>query len=384
MSVKYAVSVALFGLTTLSAAIQADPIVFEGFTGYPDDALISDSPAGPAIGLKGDWQLDPENFFYVNMTEADPEAGSDQAVYDMPWDDNGARTAQRVASPEHALFEQDGDVFYSSMRIAPPVAEGVMTFGLDLKRLDGGGQPPLSFGINGGSFIVGNGGVNVDVLGGVPAAAEMQVVLRVEYGDGSTGPDDLEVVTIWVDPADETSVPVIEAVPVDFLNRGGGRLAGVFIRGDHMAGQPAFFDDLVVGYTFEDVVHSPPEDALTNHAGINGLFYDPDNPGHGFNFAVHHLGLTVYYFGHTATGERLWLVSRNHTGDVEFGTPIQLQMYEVITGTYGHPQLPVTSWGSITIELADCDSGHASLNGLDGALEIDFVRLSAMPGMDCQ
>ena len=104
MSVKYAVSVALFGLTTLSATIQADPIVFEGFTGYPDDALISDSPAGPAIGLTGDWQLDPENFFYVNMTEADPEAGSDQAVYDMPWDDNGARTAQRVASPEHALF----------------------------------------------------------------------------------------------------------------------------------------------------------------------------------------------------------------------------------------------------------------------------------------
>jgi hypothetical protein len=258
-----------------------------------------------------------------------------------------------------------------------------MTFGLELRRLDGGGQPRLSFGIKEGSFIVGNGGVNVDILGGMPAATEMRIVLRVEYGDGATGPDDLEVLTVWVDPIDVSSVPVIEKVPVDILNRGGGRLAGVAMRGDQMAGQPAFFDDLMVGYRFEDVVQPPSAGALTNHAGLNGLFYDPAKPGHGFNFAVHNLGLTVYYFGHTANGERVWLVSKNHTGDIEFNTPIELRMYEVITGTYGHPQLPATSWGSATIELADCDTGHAALDGVDGALEIDFIRLSAMPGIGC-
>ena len=34
--------------------------------------------------------------------------------------------------------------------------------------------------------------------------------------------------------------------------------------------------------------------------------------------------------------------------------------------------------------LADCDTGHASLDGLDGALDIDFIRLTGMPGIGCQ
>jgi len=384
MSIKIAVSAVILGLTTISAAVQAEPIIFESFTGYPDNALISASPAGPAVGLTGDWFLGSENFFYVNRTEADLGAGTAKAVYDMPWDDNGARTALRDASPEHALFNLDGDVFYASFRIHPPRFDGDMIFALILEQLNGGGQPEVSFGMKDGSFIVGNGGVNVDVYGGVPSATEMQVILRVEYGDASTGPDDLEVVSLWVDPVDESSNPVIEEVALDFLNRGGGRITGVSIRGDHMAGQPAFFDDLTVGLEFEDVIQTPPPSVLANQLGMNGLFYDPNNPGHGFNFVMHQLGLTVYYYGHSANGEKLWLISENFEGDLKFETPIELDMFLVSSGTFGQPRLPVTSWGTITINLADCDTGHASFNGLDGALGMDFVRLSTMPGISCQ
>jgi hypothetical protein len=371
-------------LAAASAAIQADPIIYESFTGYPDNALISAHPAGSAPGLTGDWSLDAENFFYVNRTEYDLGAATGKAAYDMPWDDNGARVAQRFTSGDHLLLAQDGDLFYASFRILPPRSSGHMTFTLILNQIDGTGQTDVSFGMIDGHFIVGNGGADVDVSGGEPSATEMRVVLRVEYGESGAGPDEAEVVTLWVNPGDEFSTPVIDKVSVDLLNRGGAEVTSVSIRGEQMAGQPAYFDDLMVGYEFGDVTAAPVSGSLTNDLGMNGLFYDPNNPGHGFNFVVHGLGLTVYYYGHSATGERLWLMSETFAGDLEFDLPFELQMLEVVTGEFGLPQLPATAWGTLSISLADCDTGHASFSGIDGSLEMDFIRLSALPGITCQ
>jgi len=384
MSINYAVRALVVLLAAGPAVAQADTIISETFTGYPDNALISASPAGPALGLAGDWSLDPENFFYVNRTEYDLGAATGKAVYDMPWDDNGARTAQRSTAADHVLLSGDGDVFHASFRILPARSDGHMIFGLTLDRLDGGGQADVSFGMIDGHFIVGNGGVDVDLSGGAPGVSEMRVVLRVEYGDAGSGPDDNEIVTLWVDPVDESSTPVIDNVAVDFLNRGGARIVGVSIRGGQMAGQPAYFDDLLVGSGFEDVVTIPPPVGLINDLGVNGLFYDPNNPGHGFNFIAHALGLTVFYYGHTASGERLWLISDTFAGDLEYDTPIELEMLEVLSGEFGQPQFTTTAWGTITLELADCDTGHASISGIDGSLEMDLIRLTGMPGIRCQ
>ena len=110
----------------------------------------------------------------------------------------------------------------------------------------------------------------------------------------------------------------------------GGRITAVSIRGSQMAGQPAFFDELAVGFTFEDVT-TPTDGSLLNDLGMNGLFYDPNNPGHGFNFLVHSGGFTVYYYGHTAGGERLWLMSETLDADLEFEAPYELEMYEAVT-----------------------------------------------------
>jgi hypothetical protein len=384
MSSKYALHALFALLVSLSVAAQADTFISERFTGYPDNALISAHPAGPALGLAGDWSLDPENFFYVNRTEYDLGAATGKATYDMPWDDNGARTAQRSTSTHHVLLSGDSDTFHASFRILPARSDGHMIFGLTLDRLDGGGQTDVSFGMIDGHFIIGNGGVDVDITGGAPTVTEMRVVLRVEYRDSGSGPDDSEVVTLWVDPADEFSTPIIDRVPIDLLNSGGARITAVSMRGGHMAGQPAYFDDLLVGSGFEDVVTDPPMAGLTNDLGMNGLFYDPNKAGHGFNFIVHAGGLTIFYFGHTASGERLWLISEVFEGDLEYETPIELAMLEVLSGVFGHPQLTTTAWGTITLELADCDTGHASFDGIDGSLEMDFIRLSGMPGIWCQ
>lgn len=357
----------------------ADPIILETFTGYPDNALISTGPSGPALGLLGDWHLDAESYFYVNRTQMDLDAGTGKAVYDFPSDYNGAREAYRYTSDDHVLFDQDGDVFYASFLIQPARVGGYMIFTLILDRLDGGGQPEISFGMKEGHFIVGNGGADADLTGGVPSAAEMLVVLKVEYVNQGN-----EIVTVWVDPANELSDPVIDSMPVDFLNSGGGKLTAIAIRGDQMAGQPAFFDDLRVGLHFGDVTYDMQLPVLSRDVGLNGVFYDMDNPGHGFDFIVHELGFTVYYYGHTSNGERLWLVSEVLTDDLQFGVPYELEMYEVIDGVFGNPVPPETLWGTITITMEDCDSGHASFDGIDGDLEMNLVRLIGLPGLDCQ
>lgn len=251
--------VVLIGFSTL----QASPIIEETFTGYPDDSLISASPAGPATGLAGDWTLDQDSDFYVNRTEADLSAGTDKAVYDRPADFNGTRTATRATSAAHVLYSTDGDVFYASFVIDTPRTDGRATFELHLDLLSGGGTPDLAFGLVDGSYIVGKGGINVEASGGTVTPGEQRIVVRIEYGDASSGgANDAEVITLWVNPINESSLPVIDGAATNFLNRGGGRLTAVSMRGEQMAGQPAFFDDLRVGLSFVDVIPEPASLAL--------------------------------------------------------------------------------------------------------------------------
>jgi hypothetical protein len=122
---------------------------------------------------------------------------------------------------------------------------------------------------------------------------------------------------------------------------------------------------------------------IENQLALNGLFYDSGNSGHGFDFNLHEAGLTVYYYGHTTDGERLWLISDLYTEELELGVPYELEMYEITTGLFGNPVEPATSWGTITVTFTDCDSGTASFLGNDGALEMDYVRLAGLPEIDC-
>ena len=226
-----------------TASAKAQLMIEETFTGYPEDALISQSPAGPALGLAGDWTLTPNSDFYVNRSQTDLAAGTGKAVYDRPSDDNGARTASRATDAEHVLVTNGGDVFYASFLIDSPRAAGRVTFELGLEALvgGGGGTPDFSFGMLDGTYVVGNGGVDVNASGGSATTGRQRVVVRVVYGDAGTGVTDDEVVTIWVDPDEESDAPVLDATAVDFLNRGGAKVVSVRIRGDSMDGRAAFF-----------------------------------------------------------------------------------------------------------------------------------------------
>jgi len=253
----HGIAAGLMSLCLLSpaASLQAEIIIEDTFTGYPDNALISADPAGQATGLSGNWTLIPNSDFYVNKTQIDPDAGTGKAVYDRPSGDNGVRTATRNTSAEHVLYETDGDLFYASFLIDPARADGDMTFEFELVGVDGGGVVDFSFGISDGAYIVGNGGISGVASGGTVTADEQLVVVRIKYGDTNTGGlNDDEVITLWVDPFDESSLPEINGVSAELLNSGGGKILAVSIRGDQMNGQPAFFDNLRVGLSFAEVM----------------------------------------------------------------------------------------------------------------------------------
>jgi hypothetical protein len=127
-----------------------------------------------------------------------------------------------------------------------------------------------------------------------------------------------------------------------------------------------------------------PTNDLTNDAGISGLFYDPNTSGHGFNFNKGSAGLTIFYYGHTRTGERLWLISDTLKANLDYDTLIRLKMYEVLQGTFGDPELNLTDWGSLYLIINDCNSVTAELNGLDGYFSADLVRLDDIEGVGCQ
>ena len=126
----------------------------------------------------------------------------------------------------------------------------------------------------------------------------------------------------------------------------------------------------------------PPDPGLQRDSGLNGMFYDPSNPGHGFNVSVNEAGLVIYYYGQSSNGELLWLVSELYEEDIEFNAEISLPLVYV-NGTFGNPAGPTEVWGSLTTVFYDCDHGIAKLDGEDGAIEIDMSRLVGLEGLEC-
>jgi len=129
-------------------------------------------------------------------------------------------------------------------------------------------------------------------------------------------------------------------------------------------------------------IGGPPR--LNNQVAVNGLFYDPSESGHGFDLNVFSAGTVVYYYGHTSSGERLWLISDLYGGQIQFGEAVQLDMFEIIEGTFFDPISDPSVWGSMTLTFEDCDNGTAELNGADGSNSMTFVRLAGLEGEDCQ
>jgi hypothetical protein len=125
-----------------------------------------------------------------------------------------------------------------------------------------------------------------------------------------------------------------------------------------------------------------PSEGLVNKAGLNGLYYDPENPGHGFDVNVYEAGLLIYYFGQARNGEQLWLISELYEGDIEFDTAIQLPMFTV-GGTYGQPAMPADGWGALRILFTNCSTATAMLDGEDGVSSVVLKKITGLENVYC-
>lgn len=141
------------------------------------------------------------------------------------------------------------------------------------------------------------------------------------------------------------------------------------------------FPTLLIGF---DIATGLDPLSLRRDENVRGLFFDVDNPGHGFDFNFLTAGFQLFYYGHTPEGERLWLISEPIDENIEYGQPVELDLFEVPVGTYGFPDNSSTvDWGTVTILFSDCKTAQVFMQGADGNLSLDLVRLAHETGYDC-
>jgi murein DD-endopeptidase MepM/ murein hydrolase activator NlpD len=129
----------------------------------------------------------------------------------------------------------------------------------------------------------------------------------------------------------------------------------------------------------------PPAAPSGNNA-FNGLWYDPALDGEGYNIVTAEAGTVFYFYGSDNSGERLWLISDLFYGAINADLPFTLAMYESTGGSFASPIVSkrgLSAWGTLTIELAGCNSGKALLEGTDGAKVSQIVKLADVAGTSC-
>lgn len=120
---------------------------------------------------------------------------------------------------------------------------------------------------------------------------------------------------------------------------------------------------------------------------FSGPWYDPTLDGEGYLIFKTPVGWLIYFFGYSADGDRLWLVSNI----ISIDELILGQEYEfsMLVGTPGSFSMPTPSdqliaWGILKILLLDCVSGVFTLDGADGLKVANVIKVIGVEGTSCQ
>ncbi len=123
---------------------------------------------------------------------------------------------------------------------------------------------------------------------------------------------------------------------------------------------------------------------IPNVAGLSGLWFDPEQNGAGYNVIVSSAGITVFFYGYSQTGERLWLISDTVTASLEFEQSISLALFEGDGGSFGSLETAaLQDWGTLTLRFDSCSTGQFRLSGTDGDKISNVVQLAAIQGLSC-
>lgn len=114
---------------------------------------------------------------------------------------------------------------------------------------------------------------------------------------------------------------------------------------------------------------------------LNAAWFEPRTSGQGWNLVRTAAGLFGYFYGYTASGDPLWLITEEVIGDIELDQPAE---YTLLTNQSDGAsfEFPTAStdlepWGEATMTFDDCRSGTAQMEGIDGTQVQDIEVLAS-------
>jgi murein DD-endopeptidase MepM/ murein hydrolase activator NlpD len=145
------------------------------------------------------------------------------------------------------------------------------------------------------------------------------------------------------------------------------------------------------GNTVEHVFYlnsgpDPLPEAVVDNNAYAGAWYDPTLDGEGYNIVTANGGTVAYFYGSDERDNRLWLISDLFPGPIRNGQPVEIDVYESTGGTFATPVSStrgLSAWGKVIFEFADCASGQATLQGVDGTKVSQIVKLAGVAGTNC-
>ncbi len=117
---------------------------------------------------------------------------------------------------------------------------------------------------------------------------------------------------------------------------------------------------------------------------LAGLWYDPAANGEGYNVIVSNAGITVFFYGYSNAGERLWLLSSTIPADFAFGQTLNFDVFDGRDGTFDSvATAALDTWGSLSLIFNDCSNATFELTGVDGTKVSNAVVLARIAGLAC-
>jgi hypothetical protein len=120
-----------------------------------------------------------------------------------------------------------------------------------------------------------------------------------------------------------------------------------------------------------------------------GLWYNPDQSGHGLNIEVlDDNRILAFWYVYNDVGNQIWLLG---TGTYE-GNTASLEVFITESGVFPPnfvaQDVVNTSWGSFQFEFNDCNTGMFNWTPVDGngftAGSLELTRLTKIAGLNCE
>jgi hypothetical protein len=119
----------------------------------------------------------------------------------------------------------------------------------------------------------------------------------------------------------------------------------------------------------------------------SGPWFDPTLDGEGYLIFQTTAGWLIYYFGYSAEGEFLWLISNLvKLDELILGVPFELAMLIGTPGTFDEPtpSSELTPYGTLSVRFDTCTSGQFILDGLDGKKTSNVIKIVGVDGTNCE